>query len=198
MSQNCNTFQQEPIVKLEPNVEKIITAISFLIAEADKLGQILTQYEIGKTLFLADRKHLNDYGRPITFDNYYAMQYGPIPNLTYDLLKGNKRAITKIGGKVPWTTKKSEGTKLLFSLKKQTQTDSLSSSDKEALSFGLELIRQLSFSQIVNLTHKDRAYSQAWDNKDEDDKRALMDLACLFDTPNIEAAQQLAFVSKHQ
>lgn len=192
------TTHQALAVRLEPNMDKIIAAISYLIASAGVRDQNLTQYDIVKTLFLADRKHLNEYGRPITFDNYYAMPYGPVPNLAYDFLKGNKRVLQKYGKALPWTTKKGPHNKLLFSLRGKPEIDALSSSDKEALESALMIVGSLSFSQIVNLTHNDLAYSQAWASKEEDSQSAPMNLAFLFDTPNMEAAQQLAFISKHQ
>ena len=181
-----------------PNVEKIVAAISYVVAQAAESGQTLTQYDIVKTLFLADRKHLNDYGRPITFDNYYAMLHGPVPNLAYDLLKGNKHAIEKFGKKLPWATKKGQGSKILFSLRRDTSIEALSSSDQDALSSALTIVQSLGFPQIRALTHNDAAYIQAWSNKEEESKSALMDLAFLFDIPNSDAAQQLTFISKHQ
>ena len=40
-----------------------------------------------KLLFFAEVDHLNRYGRPIVGDRYYARQWGPVPETTYDLLK---------------------------------------------------------------------------------------------------------------
>ena len=70
-----------------PNGPKVWEAILHVIREADRRNIRVTQFEILKTLFLADRAHLNRYGRPITFDEYVAMQDGPVPSLAYDVLK---------------------------------------------------------------------------------------------------------------
>ena len=56
----------------------------------------ITQYDIVKSLFLADKAHLNRYGRPITFDNYFAMKDGPVPNLAYNLLKRDNYSLRRL------------------------------------------------------------------------------------------------------
>jgi uncharacterized phage-associated protein len=42
-----------------------------------------------KLLFFADRFHLRKYGRPITNDEYFAMNYGPVPSGGKDLVEGS-------------------------------------------------------------------------------------------------------------
>lgn len=40
-----------------------------------------------KLLYFIDKHHLIRHGRPITGDTYYKLPYGPVPTLSYDLLK---------------------------------------------------------------------------------------------------------------
>ncbi|WP_409530306.1 Panacea domain-containing protein [Shinella sp.] len=40
-----------------------------------------------KTLYYADRAHLQRYGRPITGDRYIAMENGPVPSYAYNAVK---------------------------------------------------------------------------------------------------------------
>ena len=40
-----------------------------------------------KLLYLADRKALEDWERPISYDSYVSMNYGPVLSTTYDLIK---------------------------------------------------------------------------------------------------------------
>lgn len=42
-----------------------------------------------KLLYLADKQMLIEHGKPITYDRWYAMKYGPILSSTYSLIKGN-------------------------------------------------------------------------------------------------------------
>ena len=46
----------------------------------------ITQYFIGKLLYLADKAHFLDWGRPITFDRYVAMVHGPVPSAVRNML----------------------------------------------------------------------------------------------------------------
>jgi Protein of unknown function (DUF4065) len=61
-------------LKFRPKTEKIVELMLYLAhkrPDADK-------YQAVKFFYLADREHLIRYGRPITFENYYAMEYGPV------------------------------------------------------------------------------------------------------------------------
>ena len=40
-----------------------------------------------KLIYLADRDHLRRHGRTITNDEYFAMEYGPVPSATKDILQ---------------------------------------------------------------------------------------------------------------
>jgi len=42
-----------------------------------------------KLLYLADREALIRWRRPITYDTYVAMSYGPVVSQTFDVLQGN-------------------------------------------------------------------------------------------------------------
>ncbi|MEN8254742.1 MAG: Panacea domain-containing protein [Verrucomicrobiota bacterium] len=42
-----------------------------------------------KLLFFSDRFHLRKYGRPITNDEYFAMNYGPVPSGGKDLVEAS-------------------------------------------------------------------------------------------------------------
>lgn len=190
---------REEHVKLVPNVPKIVSAISFVIAESQRLGQNFTQYQIVKALFFADKSHLNDYGRPITFDNYCAMYHGPVPSFAYDLLKGNSRAIQKTGGRLPWTMKKGQGSAFHYAINpSKCDFEPLSSSDKQALVTSIKTIKKLGFSGIRTLTHSDPAYNDAWRDEGGSNKSYPMNMALLFEKPNPTAIKNLSFLSQHQ
>ena len=65
------------MARLQPNKQKILESVLFLIELAEKETYHPTQYELVKSIFIADFHHLKKYGRPITFDNYSAMELGP-------------------------------------------------------------------------------------------------------------------------
>ena len=95
--------KQAPITPLRPKPDKIIAAVAYLIQAASEQGLKITQYDIVKSLFLADKAHLNQYGRPITFDNYNAMENGPVPSTSYNFLKRDNYCMKTFGIKdFPW------------------------------------------------------------------------------------------------
>ena len=92
------------VYAMEPNADRIVNSILQVITEAARRAVVVTQYDIVKTIFLADRAHLNKYGRPITYDDYVAMKFGPVPSAVYDLLKENKFRMDKFSLRaLPWT-----------------------------------------------------------------------------------------------
>lgn len=187
-------------VEMKPDVGKIIAALFFVMAEAQRRGRNVSQYDLVKTLFLADRAHLNEWGRPVTYDNYCAMLHGPVPSLAYDLLKGNAKAMNdhRLDG-LPWkaVVTHSKKTKHFFPVDGGLNPhDFLSSSDVEALENSLSVVHSLGFGQIRRLTHEDPAYVDAW--RDDGGKAAYaMKLGLLFDTPNFERAETLAEQSSY-
>lgn len=188
------------VVEMTPNVHSIIEAILHIVTEADDASQTVTQYDIVKSLFLADRRHLNRYGRPITFDNYKAMLHGPVPDLAYDLLKEDRHAMSRHGvTALPWKRRPApevnEKSMAYFAPQRPVDEDILSPSDMTELSHGLTVVKSLGFGQVRKLTHEDQAYLDAWED-DEALKSFPMSYALLFDQPSIELAREVAFMSQ--
>ena len=186
-------------VEMKPNVVRIVAALYFVMAEAQRRGRNVSQYDLVKTLFLADRAHLNEWGRSVTYDNYCAMLHGPVPSLAYDLLKGNEKAMRDhhLQG-VPWkSVPHNRSTKHFFPVDEALDPQYfLAASDIEVLIQSLGVVQSLGFSQIRRLTHEDPAYVDAWR---EDGGRAAyaMKLGLLFEEPNFEQAATLAEYSSY-
>lgn len=191
--------KKHKIYEMSPNYDKIREAILFVIIKAASLDKQVTRYDIVKTIFLADRAHLNKYGRPITFDNYVAMKHGPVPSFCYDALKGDKSALDKCGGAL-WSMQEHRDTQNVYFLynepKRQYDENILSESDVEELSDALVVVKALGFGQIRKLTHDDLAYVDAWEDNDLR-KQFPMSYALLFDSINDEMAERVSFASKH-
>ena len=189
------------VYPMNPNFPRILEAVLLVLTEAKERSWPLTQYDIVKTMFLADRAHLNKYGRPITFDNYVAMKFGPVPSLVYDLLKENRQLLKKYDvAEVPWSRRKApEVGETCFVFEHPTRVpdeDLLSPSDVEELTAAMTIVRSLGFHQIKKLTHEDAAYVDAWDDE-SDYKQFPMSYALMFETPNDELAKDLAFLSEN-
>ena len=72
----------------------------------------------------------------------------------------------------------------------------LSESDRDALEAACGTVLKLGFRQIRILTHEDPAYLDAWP-ENGDSGVYEMRLALLFDTPNPDAAEEIAEFSKY-
>ncbi|MEX0851949.1 MAG: Panacea domain-containing protein, partial [Bauldia sp.] len=95
-------------LKFRPKIDKIVELLLYLAhkrPDADK-------YQAVKFLYLADKEHLNRYGRPLTYEVYYAMDYGPVASVTLDLLNGKLGALQAIqADRLPFETEVVQGPK---------------------------------------------------------------------------------------
>lgn len=189
--------QKAEVVSFRPDVSRILAAVAYIIGDVESKGWRPTQYDVVKALFLADRQHLNEYGRPVSFDNYVAMKHGPVPSVAYDLLKNEPKTLAKFGlGDLPWKSEPGEQGKVYFHSASTAWTgDILSPSDILALEAASKVIQSLSFGQIRKLTHGDPAYVDAWEDE-SDLKRFPMSLGLLFEVPDFERARELSDVTK--
>lgn len=185
-----------PVVELTPDLNKIVETILLILKNAAARGKSVTQYDIVKTIFLADRQHLNEYGRPITFDNYVAMKDGPVPSKAYDIVKGGSWAERIVGSQLPWTTTPVPGTARAknFTATMAPAEDVFSPSEVEAIENSLTVVLTLGFTQVRRLTHEDPSYVDAWGG--DETTSYPMSLGLLFDEPNFELAEDLQYVSQ--
>jgi uncharacterized phage-associated protein len=185
-------------VEMHGNLDRIVEAILHVINEGVRQRKPVSQYDIVKTLFLADKAHLNKFGRPITFDTYFAMKHGPVPSISYDILKLDARIRREYGSEFPWS-RVAKGQKIYSYLDpaRDADEDILSPSDIEALTEAFGVVKALGFSQIRRLTHEDPAYVDAWEADGPENSRYKMSYGMLFETPNMERAKELSFLSKH-
>lgn len=65
------------------NLDKFINALGYFASHG---VTDLTKLKAAKLLYLADRYHLFQYGRPITGDRYIAMDLGPVPEGAFQLI----------------------------------------------------------------------------------------------------------------
>lgn len=189
-----------PEIHMKANKIKILESIIYLIMEAEKVSYLISQYDIVKALFLADKSHLNTYGRPITFDNYVAMEHGPVPSFAFDLLKDkiDIKETYGIEGELwsKYQDNPSVSRAFRYKMIKPYHLEELSESEEDALMSALHIVRSLGFKQIRRLTHEDQAYIDAWD-EDSLLKAFPMSYTLLFESPDEERAKDLAFASEH-
>lgn len=117
-------------------------------------------YHVVKAAFYADKYHLNNYGRPISGDDYRADMYGPLGDVVYGLLRGDPLEILALGGNgaLPFKVSKK---KFVVSPEREANERKLSKSDIEALRHGLDFVAGKSFNDLFEVSHDDPAYIAA-------------------------------------
>jgi uncharacterized phage-associated protein len=111
-----------------------------------------------KMLFFADKRHLNEWGRPIVGDVYFALPYGPVAQTTYDLMKRDALALELLQlDDVPFRV---EGRYRIIP-ERAPDLSRLSESDVEALEQTWTEYGHLSFDQLTLISHCHPAYRNA-------------------------------------
>jgi|SRR5882672_2156836 len=128
--------------------EKAVEAILYTTSKAGT-----TLYETLKLIYLADKCHLERYGRFIFGDWYAAMDYGPVASDAYDALK-QARGTRRIS-RAPAITnamRVDKQTNVITPLR-APDLDELSASDVECLDRVIEQYGHLGFDALKHLTH---------------------------------------------
>ncbi len=147
-------------VTFKPKPEKLVDSMLYL-----SLKEIaLDQYKMVKLLYLADREHLRRFGRPITFDKYVAMPFGPVASSAFDLLKGNK-VLGIDPSDLPFDMRKHDKIVVIEHPKREIDRSIFSKSDLMVLDQTVEKYGNMSFDQLYQLTHDHFAYDRAWKSR---------------------------------
>jgi len=130
------------------NYEKAVQCLNYFARysknkEIDKLKAL-------KLVYLADRYHLRKYGRLITNDSYFAMEYGPVASSVKDLTQFNclSHKEEKYAEKFISPSNKEHH----FISRADIEKEVFSETDLEALNFVRENYGHL--RDLVGLTHK--------------------------------------------
>lgn len=117
-------------------------------------------YHVVKCAFYADKYHLNEYGRPIAGDLYQAARYGPLGQSVYGLLTNNPLDALALGLNFPVPLTVRPGWQVYAD--REPNLNRLSESDVEALRHAVERYADMSFNELVELSHSERAYQRAF------------------------------------
>ena len=142
------------MVKFEVDPDKAIEALTYLLSKQEKVNQ----YNALKALFEADKIHLNEYARPVTGDTYIKMDFGTVPSVVYNLIKGDSYTLASLNlDELPFERIG------LHDLKanRAPRLEFLSETDIEALDAGAAKYFGLSFTEVKNLNHEERAWTES-------------------------------------
>jgi uncharacterized phage-associated protein len=105
-----------------------------------------------KLLFFAERYHLRKYGRPITNDEYFAMDYGPVPSGAKDLAESSDfRPKVEVEYAGQFIAPSED--RLLFKSVASVEDAVFSKTDLEALRFAWDAFHSCKPFDLVELTH---------------------------------------------
>ncbi len=131
---------------------KIIEALHYILHKI----KIADKIKIIKLIYLADKYHLVHYGRTITNDDYYAMEYGPVGSTVKDVLEFDEFTLShneyeyasKLFEKIDNNTFKVKETI------KDSEFEMLSETDIEALNFVIDKFGNMDSWKLSEYTHK--------------------------------------------
>jgi len=147
-------------IKFARKPVKIVESILYLALK----GVQLDQYKLVKLLYLADREHLRRFGRPITFDKYVAMEFGPVASCAYDIVRG-KKVHGFDADLLPFELERHDKVISVVRPKREIVHDEFSRSDLAVLDEIADMYGDKSFSDLYELTHEHFAYHRAWSNR---------------------------------
>ena len=147
---------------------KALHAMLFVVTHLPKPANV---YNVLKCLYYADRKHLQEYGRQIYGETFYALEHGPVPSAAYEIIK-------YANGRAKWDLQFPEAFELLdvndihVSARGSVDTELLSRSDMACLLDAARKYGKMPFGKLKNLSHKGKAF----ENADANGEMKLADL----------------------
>ena len=123
-----------------------------------------TLHGISKMCYLADKRHLERYGRLICGDRYVAMEYGPVPSTIYDMMKvadGRENLDPDTDALIMESFAVRAGRNI--KPRRKANIDVLAKSEIECFDFAIRKYGKKTFGQLTDLTHDD-----AWNSVDQD------------------------------
>jgi uncharacterized phage-associated protein len=157
-------------LEFKPKYDKIVELLLYLAHKrpgADK-------YQAVKFFYLADREHLNRYGRPISFETYYALSYGPVASTVLNLLNGDQWTFKNIGlDKLPFETEVSGNTTIIRRPLRDVDTDLFSKTDLAIFDEVIGEYKDASFDDLFRATHEHYAWRHAWNTRKQGNRAAM-------------------------
>jgi hypothetical protein len=148
-----------PPIKFRLDTDRCIQGIQWLAVNQPGI----TQFYIGVVFFFADKRHLMDWGRPISGDQYIATEHGPAPFTIYELLKSDSGAPDEIAKALNarLRTVTHENRIQIFSVEEKPSYPALSRTDREYLLEALQTYGKMSYDELLRHYAGDPAYAAA-------------------------------------
>lgn len=167
------------------NREKALEATLFIAQQL----HAPTMHSVSKMLYLADKLHLQEYGRLICGERYIAMEYGPVPSAIYNMMKvsaGRGSVDPDVDELIMEAFAVVNGRNV--HPKRSADTAVLSESEMECIRETIAQFGSKTFGQLTDITH-----DAAWESTDENQPIALA--AMVQTLPN--SAELAAYIESH-
>jgi uncharacterized phage-associated protein len=149
----------------------ISKAKAVILYIANKFGET-DFHKVFKMLYIAEKDHLAQYGRPIVGDTYMAMKYGPVPSFIYDAFKAIRGDGYRIPGVESFYRAFEVQNKYSLIVKEKADMDELSESDIRCLDAAIDENKNLDFQQLSDMSH-----DEAWKGVERDDAMDIIAIA---------------------
>ena len=144
------------MLRFQFDEKKGVEALTYIASQWDGI----TPFFASKVLFFAEKWHLNRYARAIVGDTFIAMPNGPVPSTLDDFIKGN---LDHAGDPQAFILALNieRGQFAKVRARRAADMEVLSASDVECLDEAILFCRSRGFEVLSNLTHQERAWSEA-------------------------------------
>jgi len=137
--------------------KKIIQSICYILRGIKRANKL----KLVKLLYLSDKYHIINYGRTVTGDEYWAMDYGPVGSTAKDILSMDKDFLSiEYEEASKFLKKKGDHDFVIGETCSDDDLDLLSDTDKEAIDFVLKKFGEFSSGDLINYTHKYPEWAQ--------------------------------------
>ncbi|MFW2448302.1 MAG: type II toxin-antitoxin system antitoxin SocA domain-containing protein [Qipengyuania pacifica] len=189
-----HSTESDELLSYVPKQDKIVEGALLLLEKAAEAGQALTACKLITAMFLADKGHLDAYGRPVFFDNYIATRSGPEGVAATQMLDSNYDWSSSGEATSPWTIEHKDDLIVVRSSRAPNMRR-LSETDVEALESALAIVSNLDREQLRLFTHRDQAFLAAWN--DGKGVGSRLDPRLIPDSRDDEMIDDLLYASRH-
>jgi len=124
-----------------------------------------------KKMYFAQQEYLVTYGRPLCNDSFYARDRGPVPSFTYKSLWaefGNNSCSLEIQDFNKSFSVSISGKSRNIKALEDPDMDELAVAEVEMLDVVLERLKGLTAEQLTDMSHKDKAWKDAYEQTKDD------------------------------
>jgi uncharacterized phage-associated protein len=155
--------------RLDEDIETTVHSLLFILKQ---LGGRADFHKVFKIMYFADQKHLTKFGASISNDKYIAMQNGPVPSMTYDILKALRGEGLLVGLKDRFTPYFNLIKSYTVEAKLEPELENLSESEISAIRESIHENKNLNFEKLTEKSH-----DYAWKKAMRDGEIDLIDIA---------------------